>query len=391
LIEVEYVDDLTQASFALAHARIEWQGRVASEGWGKDRLADRARDKAIGEAVERFAYSQLPASATWASAAQLTTYIAPNSLTGLLPEQYAAAGFPCRPFSEATPGWWVEAFATVGDGSTWVLADCVCSRGAFEPAYQERLVTRATSSGCASATQLDMGIFRATLEVLERDAFMRHWFAQEPGRRIDLATLPDQFRRRLEVLRDGGCETGLQCLTLGHHPTLLAWAQHRGRHFTCIGTSCAAEPEAALDSALSELELPALARMMGVPAMQVQPVDVRTPADHAQLYATADYFQCADALLGLQDDATGLSFGDLATRVQVSPPLLYERLAQGGHPVYWVDLTPPQASPLFGNTTVHVVRAVVPGLIPLAFGQRLVPQAFDLWCRPGRPLIHPFS
>ena len=66
------------------------------------------------------------------------------------------------------------------------------------------------------------------------------------------------------------------------------------------------------------------------------------------------------------------------------------------------DLTPPHASTHQGRTPLHVVRAFVPGLIPIWFHHRLAPAGLPAYqaalarcgSKPGRAkstFIHPFT
>jgi ribosomal protein S12 methylthiotransferase accessory factor len=384
------VDSLPGASFFLVRARISWDRHTQTLGWGRSSQADVAQCKAIGEASERYAFGCLPDNAMFAAAHELPSFIDPGRLTGMTPEQYSSEGFPCAPFDRGDRRWWLPARTAGADRCTWILADCVCSPGAFDDVYRERLVTRANSSGCASAEDIDTAILRAAFELLERDAFMRHWFAQCPGTAIDAASLPSPYRHRLEALRRGGCSAGVQSLTLGLHPTLLAWAQHEDLHFTCVGAASGANADDVLDAALSELEVPALARMMGVPVTDIEPGEVRTPMDHVALYATAAHFRRADALWTFHEQEA-VSFDQIRAAFPVSASALYDRLARAGHELFWTDLTPELCRRIEGVAAARTVRVAAPGLIPLIFGPLLSPQAFDVWRTSGGRFFHPFG
>jgi len=390
-LQLSFSDALPGASFALARARIRWNDVCESEGWGRDPEPATAQGKALNEAVERHAHAQLPKMALWGRAIDLPAYLSPPDLLGYVPHQYQHADFPYAPFSEHQSYWWLQAKAAIDQRSTWIAADLLCSPRAFEPGYRERLLTHATTSGCASAVHLDTASFNATLELVERDAFMRHWFAQKGGQTIVPSSLPDRFLRRMDVLWQAGCSAGVQCLDLGHHPVWMVWAQHAPRHFTSIGLATGLDAEVALETALSELETQALARLEGVPAQVIEPEQVCSPAGHSALYATPQYFRRADAL-GLGDCAPqgGLRFERLVPAFRIAMPALYRRLARRGHPVHLVDLSVAQATSLTTNA-VHTVRAVAVGLIPLAFGNTAMPRAFDCWQHPGSLALHPFS
>lgn len=390
-IDMALSDACHAAPFALARARICWSESESDSttGWGRDRDGALARVKAVSEAVERRAWRQLP-WARWGRASGLPTAICPDSLTGYADSQFEATDFPFTRFTPQRFYWWLPARAILDDAEAWVAADCVCHPCAFASGYRERLLTFATTSGCASAPRRETAIAAAAFELLERDAFMRHWFAQEGGQPVDLNTLPAAQAARFMAWRRAGCHTGLMCLHLGLHPVWLAWAQHPERHFTCLGTASGADALAALETALNELDTHVLARLDAGPGLPVKTADqARTPADHAALYASAAYFRQADVLWS--DAGRGaFSFAPLVATFEVRLSVLYRRLASAGHPLHWVDLSLPAARAIHAGAPLVTVRAVAPGLIPLAFG-KLLPLKLDRWrrCPPGA--IHPFT
>jgi ribosomal protein S12 methylthiotransferase accessory factor len=380
-------DALQDASFHLVHARIEWTDGAPTEGWGRDADHRIAQLKAVAEAVERSAYLRLPASAFEATASELRAFIAPTDLVRYAPWQYAQAGFPFHPFRPDERRCWVQGVAQADGSPVAVAADCICNPRAFDAAYRRRLLTYATTSGCASGRSRDDALLRAVLELVERDAFMRHWFAQTPGLAVRAGSLPAWAEARLLRLRQDGCQAGVQCLTAGVHPTWLAWARHEQAHFTCVGAACGLEAEAALGCALQELETAALARIDGAPTQAIDATQVRSPADHAALYATRESFHTADRLL-LARDSVG--FGDVAPGFAVDATGLYGKLRRAGHPVYCVDLSIADADTIF-HGPIRTVRAVAPGLIPMAFGVGLQPLGMIDVVADGAHDIHPFS
>lgn len=380
-------DALPGAGFHLFSACIEWADAAPTQGWGRDADAGMARLKAVAEAVERAAYQRLPASAFEARAIDLDAFIAPTELVRYAPWQYAEAGFPLRPFRPEEARHWVPGLAQADGSPAAVPADCVCNPRAFEPCYRQRLLTYATTSGCASGRTVEDALVRAVLELVERDAFLRHWFAQAPGQAVIAASLPAWAHARLRRLQHAGCLAGVQCLTAGAQPTWLAWAQHDQAHFTCVGAACGLEPEPALTRALEELETTALARIEGVPAHAIEPAEVRSPADHAALYATRAYFRQADRLLLAP---AAVRFAQAAQAFTPDAHALFDKLRLAGHPVYCVDLSMPEAETLVEGHPIHTVRAIAPGLIPLSFGQALQPFGMVDALADGARNIHPF-
>lgn len=436
-LRLSFSDALPGASFALARADVRWSAAQETTGWGRDAEPSAAQCKALSEAVERHAYARLPPArrccaaelsdhafpgddfpAVAIPAAALSTHCAkvlsPIEMLGYSTEQYSQPDFPFVPYAESQSYWWLPARHAIDQSPAWIVADLVCNPRAFEPDYRQRLLTHATSSGCASAAHIDTAAFRATLELVERDAFMRHWFAQQGGIAIVPASLPDPFIARFDRLRQAGCNVGLQCLDLGLHPVWMVWAQHARMHFTSIGLASGLDADTALDTAMSELETQALVRLAGVQAHAIRPEQVRSPADHAALYATSACFERADALeLGrlAKPESEMQRHARVAAGFRIAMPALYRRLARHGHPVYLVDLSVAEAVNLGrdqadscanqpanrhadhdgSSCAIHTVRALAPGLIPLAFGLQTLPLAMDVWQRPGSRFIHPFS
>ena len=357
-------------------------------GFGRDANLQIAQDKAISEAIERLAFRTLP-DTQWATAAQMPSRIEPDALVRYLPEQYADPGFGIAPFQEDMPYHWVAMRDAIDDSVAYALADFVCSPAAFTREYRRRLVTQATSSGCASGPELDACIERAALELVERDAFMRHWFAQQPGRSIDYYTLPSDLRERTEHLMRLDMASGVQCLYLGHHPTWMVWVQHKTAHFTTVGSACGFDAEGTLRNAFAEAEALALGHIGDLTENAIKPVNVRTPADHRALYATPTYFQQAEGLLAAAGQP--MAYSDAAAAFHGNAAALFRLLGMAGHRVYWTELAPPDGTPVINGRAIHTVRALAPGLIPISFGYRREPLGMDAWQQTAPGAIHPFA
>jgi ribosomal protein S12 methylthiotransferase accessory factor len=386
-LNLSFSDVLDDAVFHLAKAEILWENDLQSVGWGRDGDRERAQWKAIGEAIERYCYAQ-PLDFVYARAAQLPDYLNPECFVRYTSAQFKNAGFPFKRFDPASWRYWALAQSVLSGKKTLAAADLVCDPSVFDPGYRARLLTSATTSGCAAAEGLNLAILRATLELIERDAFMRHWFAQRPGHCIDPSSLPPAIRTRLEALADLGCDVGLQWLGMGSHPTWLAWARHAERHFTSVGTACGLEAEQSLETALNELETQARARALNPPSEPMLACEVRTPADHAALYASLGHFGGADALW--RPAGSARRFDEAAAAFETTACALYEKLGRSGSAPYWIDLSRPEASSVLGRV-IHVVRVLAPNLIPMAFGFGRQPLGMDIWRVTSANALHPFS
>ena len=338
------VPHVTRITDTLVRAEIAWKGRPATEGWGRDAA------RAVSEAVERAACARLPAHAFRARATDLGHWLHPDSVVRYTDAQHASAAFPFRRFDARQERWWVHGQLVESGPAIAVPAELACLPRAFAPEERNSLLTYATTSGCASDASVATALERALFELVERDAFMRHWWAQQPGLAVG----------------------GVQCLHLGVHPTWLAWAQDEDAHFTCVGTASGRDAEAARAQAQHERDTALIAQ--GAHG-DIQEDEVRGPADHAALYATRHYFRRADAILFAQQEIT---FEDAAARF-ADPPRLPNAIC--------VSLDFDEALSAFG---LHTVRALVPGLVPIAFGYGLQPLALAGALAPGAHALHPF-
>jgi ribosomal protein S12 methylthiotransferase accessory factor len=385
-LEFKWSEALERVTFHLAQAKIDWGLDRASQGWGRAEDPALTCDKAVAEAVERYAYSRY-VQCQLARSCELDNVIPPKNIVRYSRFQYRQKRFLLQPFSSREPRLWMRAHEITSGCATWVLADCVLHPNAFPADYRSRLYTYATSSGCASAPTTEQAILNATLELIERDAFMRHWFAQCGGYNVPLKTLPTQLRSRLDLLHRSGCVIQVQCLHLGRFPVWMVLAQHAELHFTCIGAGSGLNAEEALASAVSEMETQAHARLDGVSVTAIRLSDVKSPADHGSLYTMQRFFKKADALMACTSSE---NYADIARCFSVTAEQLFRHLNDAGHTPAWIDLSVPNAPRTLSGAALHTVRVIAPGLIPIAFGSVHMPLGMDIYGHPGSRFPHPF-
>jgi ribosomal protein S12 methylthiotransferase accessory factor len=175
------------------------------------------------------------------------------------------------------------------------------------------------------------------------------------------------------------------------------FVQSTTRPFTAVAAAAEFAPEPALDRALHEVE----ARVLHAAAFPATPLraasEVTGLEDIPRLYQSPRWYRHADFLAA----------GPVVQRFATEPPpcrgwaQLPGRLAREGHRLLAFDLTPPHASLRQGRTPLHVMRAVIPGLIPIWFRPGLEPAGLDAYQRAARspgaravrrsPAIHPFT
>jgi len=236
---------------------------------------------ATAEAHERHAAGVIPSEDLEAgSFVDLDMAISPDAVVSYVQWQYEAHP-DLLPFDEREERLWVRAKNVAGE-RRWVLADLV-----FYPfgASENRFHTAANSSGMAAHRTSQAALRAAWAELVERDAFMRHWLGKIPGRLVFLRRADPEYRRMVEDLQDAGWSVGL--VQLGSSPRLPVFcAIARRRGMVALGAA-AGDPDEATVKALRE----AWAGVRVVPEREEVPEieNVRSPGDHRRLYRWGDF------------------------------------------------------------------------------------------------------
>ncbi|MBB1627941.1 YcaO-like family protein [Achromobacter sp. UMC71] len=366
------------------------QRRNAPDGdysWGASQDPDTAYRKASAEVIERLAWNTPDAPAE-GCANDLPGTLDPSAFIRYRTAQYRRPGFPFRPFSATQRYHWTRAVHSDDGRSAWIPADLVYARPSLVRAGLALVppLTYATTSGCAAGATPPEAIERALGELIERDAFMRHWLSQHPGTPLADTSLPADIQARLQRLRALPSEISIQRLDSQWAHVFIVWARDDTRCFTTLGAAAGNDPHATLAHALAELESRVLAWRHGPVPMISHPAAVRTPADHFELYGVRRYYRRADTLF--QAHAAAIDWRDLAQR-----PLrgaLVHRLAAAGMAPVIVDLTTTQCVLDHGTRPLHVVKAFVPSLVPLSFGVGLEPLGMLAQVHRHAKFPHPF-
>lgn len=314
---------------------------VFNHGYAADISATRARVRAIGEALERYA----------------------AALGGHTPRA-------CTP-GEALSGPWPEQALPHADRLRW-MPGVSLSRGQpvavparrvrlpYRPAPDEpRLRAVVSSTGLAAASDLSEAQTRGLLETIERDVFMHAWCL-----RPEMERLPP----------DAADPPGLHLVRLKHPariPVVVAFLEDRAPPYVAAGLAARLTLSEARDAALRE----AVATRLWVEEWiardpSIPPSPPHTLYEHAKLHALDP---------GLRAARTGW----LAQAAPPTPPpveLDAASLYQAEPKAVAVELTTPDLS-LLG---CQVVRVVVPGCVPLDSDGR-VPSLG------GRAIPHPFA
>jgi ribosomal protein S12 methylthiotransferase accessory factor len=220
----------------------------------------------------------------------------------------------------------------------------------FDP-ERRRHLPPTSSSGVAAHPSHAEASSRAFRELVERDHFMWTWVQGVSRERIDPGTLPPEAERLVALVESAGHEVDLVNLTLDVHPVILCAAHSASSLY--LGCACHPDPLRAIIKALEEATT-SLEVERTDPEERPAATDVRGPLDHERFYQHED--GVADAAFLFSSPET-IGLADIPRFFEP----VEERLAHIGEPLT-VDLSSPRTRPF------RVMRAIVPGLIPISFG-----------------------
>ncbi len=340
-----------------------------------------AMRKAEAEAWERLGWATTAPSSRTGPMHAFPQAIDPSTVIRYSAHQYRQPAFPFAPLSQRRHYAWVRGYDTRDGQEVLLPADCVHALSALPGRPNGRPLTSTSTSGVAAWTDRDGALAHATLELLERDAFLRQWCSGAGPHQVVPHTLPAEARRRLAGLEAAGCRVSVA--EIGERaPVFTVFAQHTRHHFSLVTAGTDFDAETALGKALDEaearvlhnLKAPRMPRPGGKAASSRETID--------QVYRSARFYRRADFY---GSGPFTVRFGSVARTLGWTA--LQHDLTQAGHRLLAFDLTPPGAAIGQGREALHVMRAVIPGTLPIWFAQGLEPAGL----LPLRnTFIHPF-
>jgi thiazole/oxazole-forming peptide maturase SagD family component len=362
--------------FHVAAARVRLPGGEQMACFGRARDAAQAAERARAEASERVACAT-PGRLYEARMDELRSPIDPRTIVAFSEAQYRRPGFPFKRFSECRRYSWTEGRDLATGARRDVLAELVWFRRFLPARVRSQAYWRTSTSGVAAHPAWDRAVEHAALELIERDAFMRAWLGYDAG--TTLRSMPAALTARVRRLRAAGIRITCKLLKTDPAFVFLVFAQDRARGFTRVTAAAGVDAEQTLDHALMEAEAQVAAVLAMPPPRGMRPAEVRFPVDHGLLYAQRRYFRRADFLAegGRRIDMPG------ASRHRPGLDALVGRMRRAGLRPVWVSLAP--------EASLHVVRVLVPGLVPMTFGNGTEPLGLVCPSAGWKPFPHPFS
>ncbi len=351
-------------SFAIASARVS-----AQRSWshGRDASPIIALTKAVAEAKEWAACGRIP-DLVRARFGELESAVDPRDIIKFHPAQYRVKYFPFAPFDENREYAWTKGYEAVTGSKAYILADHV-----YFPYFPDTpYYAFANSSGCAAHPDEQTAIETATLELVERDAFMNAYLCKLALPTVEEKTFPGDIRKRIADLQSLGFKVWIKDHSLDCAPVAFVFAQNKELAFTTCASCASFDIAHAVSHALMEVEASVLSRLQNGPAKPTRPDEVVMPLDHGRLYGQKQYFRNADFLVHCGDR---ISFGEIGGNVAHSWNELLDRFAYKGWRLFVIPLH--LSDEYGGNGDLYIIRSVVPGMVPMTFGYRQEPAGME--------------
>lgn len=367
-LEVQWtmpVDKLYCPPFAIASARVS---EKRSWSHGRDASPVLAYTKAAAEAKEWAACGGVPDTLVQARFADLETPIDPRDIIKFHPAQYRLKGFTFKPFDEKTEYAWVEGYDEETGSAAHILADLV-----YFPYFPKTpYCAYANSSGVAAYPDRQKAVEMSALELVERDSFMIAYLTQLEFPTVREQTLPQSIRKRMRDLKKVGFRVWVKDHSLDLAPVVCVLAQSEEFTYTPCASCASFDIERAVDHALMEVEALVLARLQNGPAKHIKPQKVVWPLDHGRLYGQRQYFHRANFLI---HGRNRIAFHEIGSNVARSWQELLDRFAAKGWRLFTIPLY--LSDEYGGNGDLHIIRSIIPGVVPMTFGYRQEPAGME--------------
>jgi ribosomal protein S12 methylthiotransferase accessory factor len=341
---------------------------------GKGITEDDAMLGAIGEAVERYCASHPARKDTCRStfARLVGEAVCPTDFVLYSHDQYARKHFPYRAWRSEDELLWVQMNELGASGLSWAPAALVFL-GAIGDDPQNWLCGT-NSSGFAAGPDVDAALRSATLELLERDAFLVTWLNRLPVPEVDFSGMSGPVRAIRSTYQRWG--TDIRAFLLATDlPIFAVMAVALDRTGSgpaaMIGLGCELDLPGALQRALFEVcqlhELLRRKHEAGAAEKVIAYQDVRRLDDHAAYFFHPDHLHEFDFVLGGHTKILADGIPRAATTAKEDLRFLEGALLSRGIRLLYRDLTTPDLE----QYPIRVVRALATKLQPIHFGHGL--------------------
>lgn len=387
---VQGYSDRYSLPFYMCRVELKSDRPDLSPTWGRGQDPWVAVLKAQAEAVERLGYHE-PRNLVIGKLTCVPGALDPQQFIRYGRSQYKDPAFPYRPLDKHADYAWATGRDLLSGSVVRVMADLVFARDALCASYPQLPPPYAqmTSSGCAAGRNEEDAVYRGLLELIERDAFTRHWLSQSAGSFIRPDCFPKQILMRVRALEQAGCVVSIQKLDSEWANVAMISAQNKAQHFTTMSTAAHPIFTDAVFSALEECEGRVFSHFSEHRATLNSFDEVTSPDHHFEIYRFKKYFRKADHVLFEKNTSRSLLKWPSPEPVNNLKRLLQRFKSAGKRPIV-IDITPSNPTIDQGRARLAVVKTFVPSLMPIYFGHKREPLGMCSRVHWNSKFPHPF-
>lgn len=329
---------------------------------------ERAKIKAIGEALERYAAAIYRKedfiTGTWTNLSE--EYSVPRLF---LPDYNPLNTNNLVPFNDNLNLQWTKCNDMVRNKQTLIPASLVYLP--YLKSINEYNFAQNTSTGLAFHTNLENAILNATCEIVERDAYMLHWYTNRPFKKINYKTLPKTIQNYMDLFKiNMGYECELFFLDSNFGiPVIIAALISMNPVLPkfVIAASCKFEVEEAMLSALEELEQCRRYAIYHWKRTDIELTKEQVKKHEHHIIFWSDYRNYL-LVRSFFEDGDNIHFEDIMPNPPASDDqkraYLIQKIKELDYDLFIADITPIDLKTL----GYSVVRAWIPQACPLTFG-----------------------
>ncbi len=344
-------------------------GRAGSDIWssGKDIDINIATNKMISEIAEwnawNFPKKECTLFGSFESLASKNILVPPSDIINYADFQYSDILFPYKIFNPLSNYNWICAKNFINNEKVFIFSEHILFT-------QNPIYVANTSSGCSAHVNKNKAIHHAVHELIERDAFMIYWLNKLDRPRINLNSLPESIIFRVKNIQNLGYRLTINDTSMGIAPVIMVALQDIDGCYVTSGLASLYDFEAMFSSALSEVEVSLLHILNSKKIVQkkLKPETVKSLVQHEELHQQIMYQKDTSFIF---ESSKEISFKNFMITYKDEKDII-KTILDKGFDLYVVDATDWEIDVLLPEHR-HIVRAIIPGLVPLSFGYHKEP------------------